>query len=383
MLSAAQRPAILVGAEVGRFGLHDDLARLVERLNIPIASTLLGKSVIRANDTPNFIANRVGVFSLLATMQHTERFGLGLDTVDALPGLHNDPLFDAFFHQADRLRVVHPRHEQTAGDMALGAALWAAPAPAEQFGPLEVTGFAKEEFSFCDNCSPTLVNPSSFDPRGAVLELGNLPEWIQRGVGQRVGGRLVIAERHENGTSRRAVIGARVQDHFATTRLQRDGLAWSDAQGFQVQGVHQRHGIGFEGIEHRGASSHAARVPMFQLAARDQDDGELCIGTLVGRNDVGGDKSGLPPFAWEVIDKHHRLTWVTLGPAGIGHCMIVLQSIPGDTPDTGHGAAHLVKHFRHMRVVPIQTQTQGQLLNDPDVLASIARGLNRFASHLH
>jgi len=47
----------------------------------------------------------------------------GLDTVYALPGLHNDPLFDAFFHQADRLRVVHPRHEQTAGYMALGAAL--------------------------------------------------------------------------------------------------------------------------------------------------------------------------------------------------------------------------------------------------------------------
>lgn len=46
----------------------------------------LGKSVIRAKDTPNFIANRVGVFSLLATMQHTERFGLGLDTVDALTG---------------------------------------------------------------------------------------------------------------------------------------------------------------------------------------------------------------------------------------------------------------------------------------------------------
>lgn len=47
----------------------------------------------------------------------------GLDTVYALPGLHNDPLFDAFFHVADRLRVIHPRHEQTAAYMALGAAL--------------------------------------------------------------------------------------------------------------------------------------------------------------------------------------------------------------------------------------------------------------------
>src|SRR5215469_10621322 len=47
----------------------------------------------------------------------------GLDTVYALPGLHNDPLFDAFYHVGDRLRVVHPRHEQTAAYMALGAAL--------------------------------------------------------------------------------------------------------------------------------------------------------------------------------------------------------------------------------------------------------------------
>jgi acetolactate synthase-1/2/3 large subunit len=47
----------------------------------------------------------------------------GLDTVYALPGLHNDPLFDAFYHAGDRLRVIHPRHEQTAAYMALGAAL--------------------------------------------------------------------------------------------------------------------------------------------------------------------------------------------------------------------------------------------------------------------
>ena len=46
----------------------------------------LGKSVVRAFDTPNFIANRVGVFSLLATMRHAEAFGLPCDEVDALTG---------------------------------------------------------------------------------------------------------------------------------------------------------------------------------------------------------------------------------------------------------------------------------------------------------
>jgi 3-hydroxyacyl-CoA dehydrogenase len=48
--------------------------------------TRLGKGVVRAKDTPNFVANRVGVFSMLAVMHHTEAFGLGFDEVDALTG---------------------------------------------------------------------------------------------------------------------------------------------------------------------------------------------------------------------------------------------------------------------------------------------------------
>jgi acetolactate synthase-1/2/3 large subunit len=47
----------------------------------------------------------------------------GLDAIYVLPGIHNDPLFDALFHAADRIRTVHTRHEQGAAYMALGAAL--------------------------------------------------------------------------------------------------------------------------------------------------------------------------------------------------------------------------------------------------------------------
>ncbi|HVY14805.1 MAG TPA: thiamine pyrophosphate-dependent enzyme [Rhodopila sp.] len=49
--------------------------------------------------------------------------GHGIDTLFALPGVHNDPLFDAAFKASDRVRVIHSRHEQTAAYMALGAAL--------------------------------------------------------------------------------------------------------------------------------------------------------------------------------------------------------------------------------------------------------------------
>lgn len=47
----------------------------------------------------------------------------GLDTVYALPGVHNDHLFDALQLAGDVLRVIHTRHEQGAAYMALGAAL--------------------------------------------------------------------------------------------------------------------------------------------------------------------------------------------------------------------------------------------------------------------
>src|SRR5688500_8404519 len=63
--------------------------------------TTLGKGVIRAKDTPNFIANRVGVFSLLATVHHAERLGIGFDVVDALTGALIGRPKSATFRTAD------------------------------------------------------------------------------------------------------------------------------------------------------------------------------------------------------------------------------------------------------------------------------------------
>ncbi len=49
-------------------------------------TTTLGKGVVYARDTPNFIGNRIGVFSILSTIHHTQESGLGFDEVDALTG---------------------------------------------------------------------------------------------------------------------------------------------------------------------------------------------------------------------------------------------------------------------------------------------------------
>ncbi len=64
---------------------HTTSSELVDNLESWLTSCL-GKGVVRAKDTPNFIANRVGVFSLLATLYHAKEMKLGLDEVDALTG---------------------------------------------------------------------------------------------------------------------------------------------------------------------------------------------------------------------------------------------------------------------------------------------------------
>jgi 3-hydroxyacyl-CoA dehydrogenase len=49
-------------------------------------ATTLGKGVVRAKDTPNFIGNRIGIFGMLATIAESAAFGLSVDVVDDLTG---------------------------------------------------------------------------------------------------------------------------------------------------------------------------------------------------------------------------------------------------------------------------------------------------------
>ena len=60
-------------------------AAIVDRLETFMTSTL-GKGCVRAKDTPNFIANRVGIYGILATMHEAAKFGLSFDVVDDLTG---------------------------------------------------------------------------------------------------------------------------------------------------------------------------------------------------------------------------------------------------------------------------------------------------------
>ena len=64
-------------------------------------TTALGKSVVRALDTPNFIANRVGIAGMLATMKEAETFGLTVDVVDDLTGKKLGRASSGTFRTAD------------------------------------------------------------------------------------------------------------------------------------------------------------------------------------------------------------------------------------------------------------------------------------------
>lgn len=73
---------------------------ILDRLEAFLTTTL-GKGVVRAKDTPNFIANRVGIFSILAVFAEAEKFGIPFDVVDDLTGTKLGRAKSATFRTAD------------------------------------------------------------------------------------------------------------------------------------------------------------------------------------------------------------------------------------------------------------------------------------------
>ena len=74
--------------------------KILDDLEAFVTSTL-GKGVVRAKDSPNFIANRVGIAGMLATMKEVENFGLTYDVVDDLTGKKLGRASSGTFRTAD------------------------------------------------------------------------------------------------------------------------------------------------------------------------------------------------------------------------------------------------------------------------------------------
>ncbi len=117
ILSSSERPVILAGAEIYRFGLQNELTTLVERMGVPVATTLLGKSVIR-EDHPLFI----GVYGGLVGREEILEFVDQADCLLTLGTLLTD-VEDVKIHStllaagrtihatADSIAIKHHRYE--------------------------------------------------------------------------------------------------------------------------------------------------------------------------------------------------------------------------------------------------------------------------------
>lgn len=96
------------------------------------AQVYLGKVVVRAHDTPNFIANRIGTFAMLNTFQTMLEFGLSIEEIDTLTGVAIGWPKTGTFRLADMVGLdvlasvvrnfaAHPRDERS--DLQLPAVL--------------------------------------------------------------------------------------------------------------------------------------------------------------------------------------------------------------------------------------------------------------------
>ena len=64
-------------------------------------TNVLGKDVVHAKDTPNFIANRIGVYGMMVTLHESKKRNLSIEDVDALTGTLIGRPKSATFRTAD------------------------------------------------------------------------------------------------------------------------------------------------------------------------------------------------------------------------------------------------------------------------------------------
>ena len=117
-LSITQLAAVLPASIQPRFcGIHffnpPRYMQLVELIPAPstdvavldeletFVTRCLGKGVVRAKDTPNFVANRIGIAGMLGTIQEAQNYGLSYDVVDDLTGKKLGRASSGTFRTAD------------------------------------------------------------------------------------------------------------------------------------------------------------------------------------------------------------------------------------------------------------------------------------------
>lgn len=107
MINAARRPVILADVEVHRFGLQPELLALAQRTNIPVAATILGKSVI-AEHYPFYL----GVYEGAMGRADVRRFVEASDCLILLGAFMTDTNLGVFTARLDPGRSIYTTSEK-------------------------------------------------------------------------------------------------------------------------------------------------------------------------------------------------------------------------------------------------------------------------------
>ena len=101
LINNARDPVILAGVEIHRFGLQDELQRIVTNTGIPYATTILGKSILNEK-TPGFL----GVYSGALSEPQVNKRIEGSDCILMLGAMLTDLNTGIYTAQLDPAKVV-------------------------------------------------------------------------------------------------------------------------------------------------------------------------------------------------------------------------------------------------------------------------------------
>src|SRR5262245_54131512 len=125
LLAKSQKPVIIAGVEIHRFGLQDKVLALAEKHQIPIAATILGKSVVPEKH-PLYIGLYEGAMGRAEVTRYVEEsdctlllgafmtdLNLGIFTAQLDPGR-------CIYATSEQLRIRHHHYHHVALDAFLG-----------------------------------------------------------------------------------------------------------------------------------------------------------------------------------------------------------------------------------------------------------------------
>jgi TPP-dependent 2-oxoacid decarboxylase len=107
MMNRARQPVILADVEVHRFGLQKELLKLVEKSNIPVAATIMGKSVI-GESHPSYL----GVYEGAMGREEVRRYVEESDCVLMLGAFMTDINLGIFTARLDPARSITSTSEK-------------------------------------------------------------------------------------------------------------------------------------------------------------------------------------------------------------------------------------------------------------------------------